>query len=100
MERFGRPPVIGQLPPFKDDLQIGDKSGFTEPLMDNQKIVLHWHIKIIRICEARLQRMLSNEEREFVRRRGAFVALEMIEDSVSTMPTAELVGYLNSEIDN
>ncbi|SFI08132.1 hypothetical protein SAMN04515618_109167 [Collimonas sp. OK307] len=68
--------------------------------MGSQNIVSHWHIKIIGICEARLQRMLSNEEREFVRRRGAFVALEMIEDSVSTVPTAELVRYLNSEIDN
>jgi hypothetical protein len=68
--------------------------------MDNQKIVSHWHIKIIGICEARLQRMLSDEEREFVHRRGAFVALEIIEDSVSTMPTAELADYLNSEIDD
>lgn len=66
--------------------------------MDNQEVISRWHMKIIGICEAKLKRLLSNEERAFICRRGAFVALEMIEDSASTLPASELVDYLNSEI--
>ncbi|PFH04493.1 hypothetical protein BCF11_5276 [Collimonas sp. PA-H2] len=66
--------------------------------MDNQKIVAQRHAKIFDVCEEKLQRSLSDHERNFVRSREGFIALEMIEDSVAAMSPRELVAYLNSEI--
>ncbi|MFJ2990698.1 hypothetical protein ACIPF8_22775 [Collimonas sp. NPDC087041] len=67
--------------------------------MDNQKVA-QWHAKIIDVCEEKLQRSLSDDERNFVRSREGFAALEMIEDTVAAMSPGQLAAYLNSEIDS
>ncbi len=67
-------------------------------MMDNQAIVARWQTKIVDVCEEKLQRPLSENERDFVCCRAGFVVLEMIEDTISGMSASELMFYLNSEI--
>jgi len=68
--------------------------------MDNEKMVAGWHARIEAICEGELRRQLSDAERKFVRGRHGFIALEMIQDTVTGMSFAELQAYLNSENSN
>ena len=63
--------------------------------MDNEKVVRNWHEKIIRECKRRLSRELTSEEEHFIRARGSFVALEIIEDTVGGLEGEELESYLN-----
>jgi hypothetical protein len=65
--------------------------------MDNEKLVGQWQEKIRSECERNLQRQLTNVENNFVRSRRGFIALEMIQDSVSAIQSEELQIYLNSE---
>lgn len=65
--------------------------------MDNKELVKNWHSKIISICEEKLDRQLSEAELRFIRSRGGFMALEMIEDTVLAIAGRELEEYLNSE---
>ncbi|MGD0827756.1 MAG: hypothetical protein ABSA09_06670 [Desulfobaccales bacterium] len=65
--------------------------------MNNEKLVINWHNSIIRECQKRLGRNLTDEEEIFITSRGGFVALEMIEDTVKTLAGKELEEYLNSE---
>lgn len=65
--------------------------------MDNEDLVKNWHNKIVAICEKKLERRLSDPELKFVASRGGFMALEMIEDTVSSITGDELASYLNSE---
>lgn len=65
--------------------------------MDNENVVKNWQNEIIGECEKRLNRKLTSEEDYFVRSRGGFMVLEMIEDSVNTLNGSELEAYLNSE---
>ena len=65
--------------------------------MDNEKLVTNWHNAIIRECQKRLGRNLTEVEELFITSRGGFIALEAIEDTVKTLAGKELEKYLNSE---
>ena len=65
--------------------------------MDNEKLVNNWHRTIIDESEKRLKRKLTKQENAFITSRGGFMALETIEDTVTTMSKEQLVDYLNSE---
>ncbi len=69
-------------------------------MMNNDKMVIAWQRKILSDCERVLQRPLTDAETSFVRGRAGFIALELIEGSVSQMNAAELVEYLNSHRDD
>ncbi len=56
-----------------------------------------WHQKIISNAEGILGRELSNVEREFITSRGGYIATEMIDDTVTSMNSEDLINYLNSE---
>lgn len=66
-------------------------------MMNNKKTANAWQAKILVDCEHILQRQLTDVETRFVRSREGFIALEMIEDSVSQMSAMELTAYLNSD---
>lgn len=65
--------------------------------MDNEKMVTKWQARILAECERKLQRQLTNVESDFVGSRQGFIALEMIQDTVSAMQPEELQVYLNSQ---
>jgi len=65
-------------------------------MKNNEKTPKAWQVKILADCERILQRQLTDVEKSFVRGRDGFVALEMIEDSISQMGAMELTSYLNS----
>jgi len=65
-------------------------------MKNNEKTAKAWQTKILIDCERILQRQLTDVETSFVRSREGFLALEMIEDTVSQMDTVELTAYLNS----
>ena len=67
--------------------------------MKDRKVVSDWHARILQECQARLGRELTPEEEDFVTSRGGLMALEAIEDTVSSIRGAELEEYLNSEND-
>lgn len=52
--------------------------------------------KIRRECDIKLQRQLTNVENRFGRRRQGFIALEMIQNTVSALQPEEFRVYLNS----
>jgi len=52
---------------------------------------------IIADAEKKLERELKDYEKEFIKSRGGFVALEMIHDTVKTAGKGELALYLGSE---
>lgn len=64
--------------------------------MDNKKLVGAWQTKILQICEQNLARPLLPKERKFITDTGGFLALEMIENTVTTLYADELSAYLNS----
>ena len=66
-------------------------------MMDNEKLVRRWQSKIIAVCEGRLGRELTTQEQLFVTSRGGFIALEIIEDSVSDASAERIEELLNSE---
>lgn len=66
-------------------------------MKNNEKTADAWQNKILVDCERILQRQLTDVETRFVRSREGFMALEMIEDSVSQMNSVELKAYLNSD---
>ncbi|MCE3264987.1 MAG: hypothetical protein K0R43_4066 [Pseudoduganella sp.] len=66
-------------------------------MTNNEKMVNAWQQKILDVCERILQRQLTDVEMSFVHTREGFMALEMIEDSVSQMNAVELTAYLNSD---
>jgi hypothetical protein len=68
--------------------------------MDNERLVRNWHKGIIKECQKRLGRNLTGEEEVFIRSRGGFIALEIIEDTVKGLIGKELEKYLNSETKN
>lgn len=80
--------AVGRVRPAADHREKNMKS--------NEKTVSAWQVKILADCERILQRQLTDVETSFVRGREGFVALEMIEDSVSQMDAVELTAYLNS----
>lgn len=63
--------------------------------MDNEKLVRNWQKKIIDECTKRLNRPLTDKEREFIFSRGGFIALELIEDTVMALEGDDLMEYLN-----
>lgn len=65
--------------------------------MANKKLMKNWHASIMKQCRQRLGRPLTPEEERFITSRGAFVALEMIEDTVRSLSGPDLEAYLNSE---
>jgi hypothetical protein len=65
--------------------------------MDNEKIVRKWQRNISAICEDRLGRKLTVCERKFILSHGGFMALEVIEDSVSEGSSDQIERLLNSE---
>ncbi|QJD88687.1 hypothetical protein HH213_00260 [Duganella dendranthematis] len=65
-------------------------------MKNNEKTANAWQVKILADCERILQRQLTDVETSFVRVHEGFMALEMIEDSVSQMNAVELIAYLNS----
>ena len=65
--------------------------------MDNERMVKKWQGAIIRVCRERLGRELTPQENTFITSRTGFIALEMIEDTVKSLPAAELEKYLNPE---
>jgi hypothetical protein len=62
-------------------------------------MVKDWQQKILADCERILQRRLTDVETSFVRGRGGFMALEMIQDNVSKMNADDLLAYLSSDDD-
>jgi hypothetical protein len=58
---------------------------------------LGFHHRIIETATRKLGRGLTPAEMYFITRRGSFIALEMIEDTVGAADPAEIVRYLNSE---
>ena len=65
--------------------------------MDNERAVRTWQKAIIADAEAKMGRSLRPSERAFIERRGGFLALEMIHDTVKAAGVAELERYLASE---
>ena len=63
------------------------------------KVTRLWHKGIIEQAEDRLERSLTETEQGFITSRGAFLALEFIEEKVKTLDIPDLVEYLNSEAD-
>ncbi len=68
--------------------------------MDNHRLVRRWQKKIKAKCRAVLGRPLFPPESDFIDRRGGFMALEEIENTVEAFAGSpnELQHYLNSEI--
>lgn len=67
--------------------------------MDNQKLINQWREVIIKKAEKKLHRKLTNNELKFINSRSGFIALEMIEETVTYYNINELERYLNSESD-
>jgi hypothetical protein len=65
--------------------------------MNNKHLIENWHKSIIDECVIRIGRELTDTESEFIQSREAFIALEVIEDTVNSMSKEELIQYLNSE---
>ena len=65
--------------------------------MNNGNIINNFHKSIIKECETRLDREVTNIERSFIMSRESLIALEMIEDTVKSIKSKELEEYLNSE---
>lgn len=64
-------------------------------MVDNHELVATWQNKIIECCETRLGRRLWPVELKSIRRYGGFLALEMIQDTVSHGAPDEIVAYLS-----
>ena len=66
--------------------------------MDNEPLVRNWHAAIIRDCHTILGRDLTAAELKFIQSRGAFIALEWIEDTVKSFrdKPEELERFLRS----
>ena len=56
------------------------------------------HKSIIKECQTRPERDLTEEEEIFISSRGGFVALELIEETVKRIMGKELEKYLNSDL--
>ena len=65
--------------------------------MINKDVVANWHGAIIRDCQKRLRRTLTEGERISITSRGGFVALEALESTVTSLTGKELEDYLNFE---
>ena len=67
--------------------------------MNNNRIVVNWHVSIINDCEKILGRRLQEVEALLITSRGGLVALEMIHDHVKSLSKEpdQLGRYLNSE---
>jgi hypothetical protein len=67
--------------------------------MDNEELVRNWHAAIIRDCHEILARDLTAAELAFIQSRGAFIALEFVEDTVHSFrgEPKELERFLRSE---
>jgi hypothetical protein len=67
--------------------------------MSVDPIVVRWQSAIITSCEKALGRHLTPPEIDFIKSRGALIALEMVEDTVRDFATdrVALERYLNSE---
>jgi len=59
--------------------------------------VRKWQAAILKECRKRLGRELTPEETRFITDRGGFIALEMIQDTVTSLEGQALEAYLNSE---
>jgi len=57
----------------------------------------NWHRKIITDAERIVGRRLTTAEADFITRRGGYVALEMIHDTIKAGTKAGIVRYLKSE---
>ena len=79
---------------------IGQQQTLAENMMNNDEMVKAWRQKIFGDCERILQRQLTDVETSFVHSRAGFIALELIEDSISNMNAVELLEYLNSDRDD
>ena len=64
--------------------------------MNNAKLVHTWQRKIVEICENKLARPLRPDERRAISSVGGFLALEMIEATVSEAQSDEIEQYLVS----
>lgn len=66
--------------------------------MTDQNIVSAWHQRMLSACQAKLQRPLTAGESHFILSRGGFIALEMMEETINSLPADQLADYLRSEI--
>ncbi|MHB8834976.1 MAG: hypothetical protein ACYC9Y_04630 [Candidatus Methylomirabilia bacterium] len=73
----------------------GKRRGYDEVIMD--RTTRNWHKTIIADAERLVGRTLTNTEATFITRRGGYVALEMIHDTIRAGTKEEIVRYLNSE---
>ena len=64
--------------------------------MNNAKLIKKWHSTIIKLCQERLGRRLTQQEEQFITSHGGFMALEMIEETVKSLTGPELEKYLNA----
>jgi microsomal dipeptidase-like Zn-dependent dipeptidase len=62
-----------------------------------ESAVRGFHAEIIAVASQKLGRTLTDQELRFVTSRGGFIALEMILDTVRSVPSSDLERYLNSE---
>ena len=79
-----------------------ESEGRFEPLerkayLDNLLAPKKWQGNIMAICEDRLGRELTIRERKFILSHGGFMALEVIEDSVSEGSSDQIERLLNSK---
>jgi len=63
----------------------------------NREYIQHWQQEIVRVATQKLGRDLSEAESFFITRRGGFIALEMIHDTVNGNDASFVERYLNSE---
>jgi len=64
--------------------------------MISKEVLANWHGEIIRECQKRLRRTLTEVEKIFITSREGFIALEAIEEVVKSLAGKKLEGYLNS----
>ena len=75
----------------------GPRGAGESPSAANELLARNWQKAIVAQAEAKLKRPLRIDERRFIERRGGFIALEAIEDTVKAADAAELERYLGSE---
>jgi hypothetical protein len=68
--------------------------------MKPETIVMNFQAAIVVLAEERLGRLLKDVERSFVTRREGLLALEGVQDTVSSLSGRALEQYLCSEADS
>lgn len=73
------------------------RASFSRYNKEEFNIINKWHQKLISIAEEKLGRGLTESEEDFIISRKGYIALEMIEDTLSSIDQKNLIKYLNDE---